>query len=156
MTCRTCISSPLALAQLIERQGKEVQVEFPEPRSVMSTQQHPIPSSPSMHTFIVAAYSTLAASRLLILPNLKCHRRTLGMTSWISKPLVPLVSIPTNALILLLASKIQKEALNTQTSRSSLVARVSGSYNITHVIHLDNLRLVIRVRSQQRLEALIS
>ncbi|KAI5865644.1 hypothetical protein GGS23DRAFT_560127 [Durotheca rogersii] len=56
----------------------------------------------------------------------------------------PLVSIPASSLILL-ASKIQKKALDSQASTSSLVARVSGSYNIAHIIQLDNIKLVIRV-----------
>lgn len=61
----------------------------------------------------------------------------------------PLVSISIDSLICL-ATKIQNEALGTQSSSGSLVARVGGSYNIAHIIRLDNrprddLRLVIRV-----------
>ena len=56
----------------------------------------------------------------------------------------PLASIPAHSLILL-ASEIQKQNLNTPASTSSLVARVGSSFNIAHIIRLDSLKMVIRV-----------
>lgn len=61
----------------------------------------------------------------------------------------PLVSILADSLICL-ATKIQDEALDIQASSGSLFARVGGSYNIAHIIRLNNgprndLELVIRV-----------
>lgn len=56
----------------------------------------------------------------------------------------PLASIPTHSLILL-ATHLQKTVLHTEASKSCLVSRISGSFNIAHIIQLDNLKLVIRV-----------
>ncbi|KAI0378221.1 kinase-like domain-containing protein [Hypomontagnella monticulosa] len=56
----------------------------------------------------------------------------------------PLVDITEESLILL-ASNIRKEVLHETTSVSKHVARTAGSYNIVHIIQLDDLKLVIRI-----------
>ncbi|KAI2641414.1 kinase-like protein [Hypomontagnella submonticulosa] len=56
----------------------------------------------------------------------------------------PLADISEESLILL-ASNIRKEVLNASTTTSKYVARMCGSYNIVHIIQLDDLKLVIRV-----------
>ncbi|KAF4458869.1 hypothetical protein FALBO_14385 [Fusarium albosuccineum] len=57
----------------------------------------------------------------------------------------PLVAI-TNESLVLLASNIASRCLHLPNSGSGkLVARISGAYNITHVVELDSVKLVIRV-----------
>lgn len=56
----------------------------------------------------------------------------------------PLVAITAESLVLL-ASNIANRCLHLPNSSGKLVARISGSYNITHVIELENVKLVIRV-----------
>ncbi|CAM1511036.1 Fc.00g085490.m01.CDS01 [Cosmosporella sp. VM-42] len=52
--------------------------------------------------------------------------------------------------LLSLAIKIRKDVLGTSTSQSTLISRVPGSYNINHIIKLDNFKLVIRVPASGR------
>ena len=54
----------------------------------------------------------------------------------------PLVAITAESLVLL-ASNIASSCLHLPSSHGKLVARISGSYNITHVVELDNVKLVI-------------
>ncbi|KAI1118021.1 kinase-like domain-containing protein [Nemania sp. NC0429] len=56
----------------------------------------------------------------------------------------PLAAIAPESLVLL-ASNIAKRCLNLPTTGGTLIARISGSYNITHVIELGNAKFVIRV-----------
>ncbi|KAF5018595.1 hypothetical protein F66182_9424 [Fusarium sp. NRRL 66182] len=56
----------------------------------------------------------------------------------------PLVAITAESLILL-ASNIANQCLHISSSSGMLVARIDGSYNITHVVELESIKLVIRV-----------
>ncbi|KAH6956493.1 hypothetical protein DER45DRAFT_631067 [Fusarium avenaceum] len=56
----------------------------------------------------------------------------------------PLAAIPEDHLIAL-ASRIGSQKLRVSINNAKLVKRVSGSYNIVHVIELETLKLVIRV-----------
>lgn len=56
----------------------------------------------------------------------------------------PLVDIPVESLTLL-ASKIASQHLHVSGSDCRLAARISGSFNIVHIIELGSVRLVIRV-----------
>lgn len=56
----------------------------------------------------------------------------------------PLLAITTESLILL-ASKIANQCLNIPSSSGKLITRISGSFNIVHVVELENIKLVIRV-----------
>ncbi|KAI0200286.1 hypothetical protein F4808DRAFT_429295 [Astrocystis sublimbata] len=56
----------------------------------------------------------------------------------------PLVAIAPESIVLL-ASNIAKRCLALPNARGTLVARLSGSYNIVHVIDLESVKLVIRV-----------
>lgn len=56
----------------------------------------------------------------------------------------PLATIPEDHLIAI-ASRIGSKVLRVSTNNAKLVKRVSGSYNIVHIIELDTLKLVIRV-----------
>ncbi|KIL89466.1 hypothetical protein FAVG1_07046 [Fusarium avenaceum] len=56
----------------------------------------------------------------------------------------PLATIPEDHLIAL-ASRIGSQVLRVSTNNSKLVKRVSGSYNIVHIMELETLKLVIRV-----------
>lgn len=56
----------------------------------------------------------------------------------------PLVAITAESLVLL-ASNIASRYLHLPSSSGKLVARINGSYNITHVVELESVKLVIRV-----------
>ncbi|KAJ2994636.1 hypothetical protein NUW58_g1500 [Xylaria curta] len=56
----------------------------------------------------------------------------------------PLAAIAPESLVLL-ASNIGKRYLDLPDTSGTLIARISGSYNITHVVKLENAKLVIRV-----------
>ncbi|KAI1195567.1 kinase-like domain-containing protein [Nemania serpens] len=56
----------------------------------------------------------------------------------------PLATIEPASLVLL-ASNIAQRCLHLPSTSGTLIARISGSYNITHVIELENAKLVIRV-----------
>lgn len=56
----------------------------------------------------------------------------------------PLVAITAESLVLL-ASNIASRCLHLPKSSGKLIARISGSYNITHVVELESVKLVIRV-----------
>lgn len=56
----------------------------------------------------------------------------------------PLVAITAESLVLL-ASNIANRCLHLPGSSGKLVARISGSYNITHVVELESVKLVIQV-----------
>ncbi|KAI1188728.1 kinase-like domain-containing protein [Nemania serpens] len=56
----------------------------------------------------------------------------------------PLVAITPESLVLL-ASNIANRCLDLSNTSGTLVARISGSYNIIHVIELEHIKLVIRV-----------
>ncbi|KAM0424956.1 hypothetical protein ACHAPT_009757 [Fusarium lateritium] len=56
----------------------------------------------------------------------------------------PLVDIPAESLTLL-ASKIASQHFHISSSGGRLVRRISGSYNIIHIVELGSVRLVIRV-----------
>jgi hypothetical protein len=50
----------------------------------------------------------------------------------------PLLDIPESSLVTL-ATKIRADILNTTTSSSGrLLRRIAGSYNLVHIIQLDN------------------
>ncbi|KAI3324256.1 kinase-like domain-containing protein [Xylariaceae sp. AK1471] len=56
----------------------------------------------------------------------------------------PLAAIAPESLVLL-ALNIAKRYLNLPNTSGTLIARISGSYNITYVIELENVKLVVRV-----------
>jgi aminoglycoside phosphotransferase (APT) family kinase protein len=56
----------------------------------------------------------------------------------------PLATIPEDDLIAL-ASRIGSQVLRISTNNAKIVKRVSGSYNIVHIIELEIMKLVIRV-----------
>ncbi|SPJ82283.1 uncharacterized protein FTOL_09688 [Fusarium torulosum] len=56
----------------------------------------------------------------------------------------PLARIPEDDIIAL-ASRIGSQVLCVSTNNAKLVKRVSGSYNIVHIIELETMKLVIRV-----------
>ncbi|KAM0249624.1 hypothetical protein ACHAP5_002750 [Fusarium lateritium] len=56
----------------------------------------------------------------------------------------PLATIPEDQLIAL-AFRVGSQVLRVSTNNAKLVKRVSGSYNIVHIIELDTMKLVIRV-----------
>lgn len=56
----------------------------------------------------------------------------------------PLVAITADSLVLL-ASNIANQCLHLPNSSGKLVARLSGSYNIIHIVELESVKLVIRV-----------
>ncbi|KAI1132260.1 kinase-like domain-containing protein [Nemania abortiva] len=56
----------------------------------------------------------------------------------------PLAAIAPESLVLL-ASNIAKQCLDLPNTNGTLIARISGSYNVTHVVELGNVKLVIRV-----------
>jgi aminoglycoside phosphotransferase (APT) family kinase protein len=56
----------------------------------------------------------------------------------------PLARIPEDDIIAL-ASRIGSQVLRVSTNNAKLVKRVSGSYNIVHIIQLETMKLVIRV-----------
>lgn len=56
----------------------------------------------------------------------------------------PLIAISAESLVLL-ASNIANRCLHLPKTTGKLVARISGSYNITHIVELENLKLVFRV-----------
>jgi len=56
----------------------------------------------------------------------------------------PLISIKPESLIRL-GTNLRSPLLNKPTSSSRLVARISGSHNLIHILQLDNLKLVVRV-----------
>lgn len=56
----------------------------------------------------------------------------------------PLVAIPPESLVLL-AKNLRSKIFKISTSAGSLIARIGGSYNLVHVVQLDDFKLVIRV-----------
>ena len=56
----------------------------------------------------------------------------------------PLVSIKPESLIRL-GTNLRSKLLNKPTSSGRLVARLCGSYNLIHILQLDDLKLVVRV-----------
>ncbi|KAI1768010.1 kinase-like protein [Hypoxylon sp. FL1150] len=56
----------------------------------------------------------------------------------------PLLDISEESLILL-ATDIRRRCFNKSTSESKYIARKNGSYNIVHIIQLDDFKLVIRL-----------
>lgn len=58
----------------------------------------------------------------------------------------PLLSISEPAIIEL-AAKIRSRIFDGRISNAQLLHRVAGSYNIVHIIQLDELKFVIRVPS---------
>ncbi|POR36282.1 Uncharacterized protein TPAR_03534 [Tolypocladium paradoxum] len=56
----------------------------------------------------------------------------------------PLVTIPEESL-LLLALNISNRVLHAPSAGGKLVARIGGSFNIVHIVQLDDIKLVIRV-----------
>ncbi|KAM7209875.1 Protein kinase-like domain containing protein [Rhypophila decipiens] len=60
------------------------------------------------------------------------------------EPFGPLLSIPESSLVNL-AMKTRAEVLNTTSLSGRLVRRIGGSYNLVHIIQLDDFKLVIRI-----------
>lgn len=56
----------------------------------------------------------------------------------------PLIDIPEESLVRL-ALRISNQILDAPSSNGRLVARIVGSYNIIHIIQLDDTKIVIRV-----------
>lgn len=56
----------------------------------------------------------------------------------------PLVSLPLDSLVLL-ATNIRKKVFGISTSAGKVVLKIGGSYNIVHIVQLDDFKLVIRV-----------
>lgn len=56
----------------------------------------------------------------------------------------PLLCIPETSFIQL-ATNIRFRVFNSHTSRAAFVTRIAGSYNLIHILQLDDLKLVIRV-----------
>ncbi|KAL6860661.1 hypothetical protein ACO1O0_004692 [Amphichorda felina] len=56
----------------------------------------------------------------------------------------PLIDIPEESLVRL-ALRISNQILDAPSSNGRLVARIVGSYNIVHIIQLDDTKIVIRV-----------
>ncbi|EWZ39261.1 hypothetical protein FOCG_09000 [Fusarium oxysporum f. sp. radicis-lycopersici 26381] len=56
----------------------------------------------------------------------------------------PLANITAESLIAL-ASRIAKDVLHVSAENATLVNRLSGSFNIVHIVQLETLKLVIRV-----------
>lgn len=73
-------------------------------------------------------------------PNLQCRQRTLREPKQDVGPVGRRVSLLTKPL-LLLASRIQKEAISTQASTSSLVTWLTGAYSIAYIVQLDDFKL---------------
>lgn len=58
----------------------------------------------------------------------------------------PLTTIPDESVVRL-ALSISNQVLQAPSSNGKLVDRLVGSYNIVHIVQLDDIRIVIRVPS---------